>query len=130
MHHPTFLRAQRGISLTGLIAVLAILGFVGIFAAKVVPTYSEYSAIKTAIATAKNAGSSVREIQQSFDKSAMVNDIAAISSKDLVISRETGETEISFAYEKKIPIAGNMSLLIEYAGTTAKNGVVAEKAAP
>jgi Tfp pilus assembly protein PilE len=123
------LRVQRGISLTGLIVVIAILGVVGIFAAKVLPTYSEYVAIKHAIETAKATGGGVREIQSSFNKAVEVSDITSITAKDLVVSKETGETEISFAYEKKIPIAGNTSLLIEYSGTTAKNGVVAEKPA-
>lgn len=123
------LRAQRGISLTGLIVVIAILAFVGLTLAKVLPTYSEYSSIKQAIQTAKATGGGVREIQQSFNKAVQVDDITAITAKDLVISKETGETEISFAYEKKIPLFGNVSLLIDYAGTTAANGVVAEKPA-
>lgn len=123
------LRGQRGISLTGLIVVIAILAFVGLTLAKVLPTYSEYSSIKQAIQTAKATGGGVREIQQSFNKAVQVDDITAITAKDLVISKETGETEISFAYEKKIPLFGNVSLLIDYAGTTAANGVVAEKPA-
>ncbi|TFW14887.1 DUF4845 domain-containing protein [Massilia arenosa] len=123
------LRAQRGISLTGLIVVIAILAFIGLTLAKVLPTYSEYSSIKQAIQTAKATGGGVREIQQSFNKAVQVDDITAITAKDLVISKETGETEISFAYEKKIPLFGNVSLLIDYAGTTAANGVVAEKPA-
>ena len=123
------LRAERGISLTGLIVVIAILAFIGLTLAKVLPTYSEYSSIKQAIQTAKATGGGVREIQQSFNKAVQVDDITAITAKDLVISKETGETEISFAYEKKIPLFGNVSLLIDYAGTTAANGVVAEKPA-
>lgn len=37
---------QSGVSLTGLILVLAVLGVAAVFALKLVPTYSEYSAIK------------------------------------------------------------------------------------
>ena len=40
-----------------------------------------------------------------------------------MISRDGGETEISFAYEKRIPLAGNVSLLIDFAGTTDPSGV-------
>jgi hypothetical protein len=122
-----FTNAQRGVSLSGLIFVLAIIGVAAVFAMKVVPTYAEYSAIKGAIVKAKAGGGTVREMQQSFDKNAGVNDVSAISGRDLVISRESGEPEISFAYEKRIPLAGNVSLLIDYAGTTDKSGVVAAK---
>lgn len=126
MHH---VQRQAGISLIGLIFVLAILGFLGITAAKVLPTFSEYSSIKAATVKAKTAGGSVAEMQRAFDKDAMVNDITAIKGSDLIISKEGENTEISFAYEKKIPLFGNVSLLIEYEGTTAPNGVVAEKPA-
>jgi hypothetical protein len=40
----------------------------------------------------------------------------------------TASAEVSFAYEKRIPLAGNVSLLIDFAGTTDPSGVVAAKA--
>jgi len=117
--------AQRGISLVGLIIVLALLACVGLVAMKIVPTYTEYLAIKNAIVTAKQAGgTNVGEIQKSFDASATVNYISSINGRDLIIDRSNGDVEVSFAYEKKIPLVGPASLLLEYAGTTAKNGVV------
>jgi type II secretory pathway pseudopilin PulG len=122
-----FRNTQRGVSLVGLIFVLAILGALGVFALKVFPTFLEFRAIKGGIAVAKSAGGTIREMQQSFDKNADINMVDAITGKDLVFSKDTGETEISFAYEKRIPIAGSVSLLIDYAGTTAKNGMVAPK---
>jgi hypothetical protein len=118
---------QDGISLTGLIFVLAALGFIGVLGMKIVPTYTEYRAIQNAIVTAKATGGSVVEMQKSFDASATTGYISSINSHDLIIGKENGETEISFAYEKKIPLVGPASLLLEYAGTTAKGGVQAAK---
>jgi type II secretory pathway pseudopilin PulG len=115
---------QRGISLVGLIVVIAILGVIGVLAMKIIPTYTEYRAIQGAIERAKrDGGGSVRDIQASFAKSAEVGYISAISSRDLMIERQGGEFEISFAYEKKIPLFGPASILLEYEGTTAKGGV-------
>lgn len=123
-----FLNAQRGVSLSGLIFVMAIIGVVAVFGMKVFPTFLEYRAIKDGIAAAKATGGTIGEMQESFNKNADINRVDSISGKDLAISKETGETEISFAYEKRIPVAGNVTLLIDYSGTTAKNGVVAAKA--
>jgi Tfp pilus assembly protein PilE len=120
-------RKQQGVSLTGLIFVMAIIGVVAVFAMKVFPTFLEYRAIKDGIVAAKAKGGTVAEMQETFNKNADINRIDSISGKDLVISKETGETELSFAYEKRIPLAGNVSLVIDYAGTTARNGVVAPK---
>jgi len=114
---------QKGISLVGLIIVLALLGIVLVLGLKIVPTYTEYRAIQNAIVTAKATGGSVAEIQRSFDAAATASYISSISGRDLVIEKLNGETDISFAYEKKIPLVGPASLLLEYEGTTAKAGV-------
>ncbi|MTV37763.1 DUF4845 domain-containing protein [Duganella radicis] len=115
-------KRQDGISLVGLIVVLALLGMVLVLGLKIVPTYTEYRAIQNAIVTAKNGGGSVVDIQKSFDASAVAGYISSISGRDLIIEKIDGQTEISFAYEKKIPLVGPASLLLEYEGTTAKGG--------
>jgi hypothetical protein len=117
---------QQGISLVGLIIVLAVLGFFGVLALKIVPTYSEYRAIQNAIVEAKKVGNgNVVEIQKSFDSNAIAGYISSITSRDLIIGKENGEMEVSFAYEKKIPLVGPASLLLEYQGSTAKSGAPA-----
>ncbi|MES2349474.1 DUF4845 domain-containing protein [Duganella hordei] len=121
------LKRQNGISLVGLIIVLAALGFIGVLALKIVPTYTEYRAIQNAIVTAKATGGSVIEIQKSFDASATTGYISSITSRDLIIGKENGEMEISFAYEKKIPLVGPASLLLEYQGTTSKTAAAPAK---
>ncbi len=113
---------QRGLSLIGLMILLAIAGFIGLLGLKVLPTFTEYRAILNAIKEAKANSTTVRDAQMSFDKNASASYIESISSKDLIIGREDGGLEISFAYDKKIPLFGPASLLIEYAGTTAKAG--------
>jgi Tfp pilus assembly protein PilE len=122
-----FPNAQRGVSLSGLIVVLAVLGVLALFAGKVFPTFLEYRSAKGAIASAKAAGGTVNDMKQAFLKNADINRIDSIGAKDLVFAKDNGETDISFAYQKTIPIAGNVSLLIDYAATTAKDGVVAPK---
>ena len=124
-----FINAQRGISLSGLIFVLAVIGFIAVFALKVLPTYAEYRAILDGIKLAKATNGTNREMQIAFDKGADINSVTAITGKDLVITKDSGETEVSFAYEKRIPIAGPVSLIIDYSGTTDKSGKVAGKPA-
>ena len=120
---------QNGVSLTGLILVLAVLGMVAVLALKILPTYTEYRAVKNAIVTAKAAGgNSPLEIRKAFDANATVAYITAISGSDLTIERE-GEgkgVEVSFAYEKKIPLVGPASLLLEYQGTTGTSAAAAK----
>jgi len=121
---------EAGFSLSGLIVVLVVLGFLAVMAMKIFPAWAEYRSIKNAIAAAKAAGGGTREIQQAFARNAEINNITAVSPKDLVITRDNGQAEVSFAYEKRIPVAGNLSLLFDFAGTTDPSGEVAAKAEP
>lgn len=120
-------RREAGFSLSGLIVVLIVLGFLAVMAMKIFPAWAEYRSIKHGIAAAKAAGPGTREIQRAFARNAEVNNITAISPTDLVITRDNGEPEVSFAYEKRIPVAGNVSLLIDFAGTTDPSGIVAAR---
>lgn len=112
---------QTGITLVGLILVLAIVGLIAVLAMKVTPTVTEYFSIKKAIGSVKAAGGSIAEMRTAFDKQAEVGYIDAINGKDLTIVKNGDDTEISFAYQKIIPLVGPASLLLDYAGSTNAN---------
>ena len=113
-----FVGAEKGMSLTGLIAVLAVVCVMALFAIKLVPAYLEYNTIKDAIVKAKEAGGTPRERMAAYDRNAEINNVEALRGRDLVISRDGGEPEISFAYEKRVPLMGNVSFVIDFAGST------------
>jgi hypothetical protein len=114
-------RKQGGVSLTGLIFILAILGVIGVLGMKIFPTATEYIAIKKAIAKAKSDGATPAEIRSAFDKQAEVGYIDSIRGKDLEITPQNGVMEVSFAYEKRIPLVGPASLVLDYEGSTSPN---------
>ena len=122
------INAESGVSLSSLIVVLAVIGAVALVAIKVTPAVLEYRSVKQSIASAKASGGSTREIQQAFDKNADINSIDAIKGRDLVIDRESGSPEISFRYEKRVPLVANVSLLFDFSGTTDPSGNVADAA--
>jgi type II secretory pathway pseudopilin PulG len=114
---------QQGMTLIGLIFVLAIVGCVAVVAMQVVPSFIEYLSIKKAIVAAKSSSTNPNEIRTSFDKQAEIGYISSLRGKDLEISKNGDSVEVSFAYEKKLHLVGPASLLMEYEGTTANNGV-------
>ena len=123
------LNRQRGFSLTGLILVLGVLGLFAVLGIKIVPSYLEYRSVHDGMTRAKAGGGSVAEMRQTFDKFAEINNVEAVRGRDLVISRDGANPEISFAYEKRIPLTAKATLVIDYDGTTDASGVVAAKAA-
>lgn len=111
-------RRQGGVSLTGLIVLLAVVGVVAVFAMKVFPTVNEYYAIKRAITSAKAAGTTPAEIRMAFNKQAEVGYIDSIQGKDLEIVPGPDGMTVRFAYQKIIPLVGPASLLLDYRGST------------
>jgi uncharacterized membrane protein YhiD involved in acid resistance len=111
-------RKQRGISLFGLIFFGAILAFVGIVAAQVIPPLNEYLSIKKFVNEVKTQGNTVQEIRNAFDAKKHVMDINSISGKDLDITKENDKVKISFAYQKEVPVMGPVFLVIKFSGSS------------
>jgi hypothetical protein len=49
-----------------------------------------------------------------------VDNIQAITAQDLDISKDGGDLVITFSYPKKVPLAGNVSLMFDFAGSSKK----------
>ena len=111
-------KKQSGMTLTGLIFVVAIIGVIAVLALRIVPSVTEYLAVKKAIVAAKSAGNTPQAIRAAFDRQAEVGYIESISSKDLDISKDN---DVSFSYQKVIHLAGPASLVLDYEGSTAKS---------
>jgi len=112
---------QKGVSLGGLLMLLVLLLPVGLVGLKTVPTVIEYYAIlKDAKAAVAQVGpeATVADVRRAFDKYAEIDNLQ-LKSSDLQISKESNRIVVSFEYEKVIPLFGNVSLLIDYRGTTA-----------
>lgn len=118
---------QAGVSLSGLIMVLAILGIIAALGMKLFPAVTEYMAAKKGIAYAQAAAKSPSEIRASFDKQAEINNIKTITGKDLEIERVGEDWVVGFSYEKRLPLMGPASLVIDYAASTSPNGKVKAK---
>ena len=111
--------SQRGISLIGLLFLGVVLACVTIVGAKVVPTATEFMAIQKAVKKAAADGDTVPAVRASFDRTASVDYITAISGKDLEVTKVNDKVVVNFAYDKEIPLFGPAYLLIKYTGSSA-----------
>ena len=108
---------QRGLSLIGLLFLGVVLVFGAMLVMKVFPTATEFIAIKRAVVKARNEGSDPSGIRTAFERSSAIDDITSITAKDLqIVRRPNGEYAVSFAYEKRIPLVGPASLVLDYRG--------------
>jgi len=114
---------QLGVSLTGLIGTLAVLGFLAVMAAKLVPAYIDYFAVKKIFKSMEQAGdlkNSVRDIRKSFDTRNTIEDVRSVKGEDLEVTKEGGETVLSANWSVKVPLVANVSACLDFSVTTAK----------
>jgi len=116
-HYPQRL---RGVTLSGLIIWLFILVVLALFGMKLIPAYMEYGTAKNAIqAIARDRQASTpQEVRRAFDARAQIDDITAIKSSDLDITKDASGVVIAFAYRKEVPLVANVGVYIDFAANS------------
>lgn len=109
---------QRGVSLTGLLMGSVVVILVALLSLKLVPAYVHNSQIaqifQAMAADPALAGASIRDIKDSYFKRAMVNDIKDITAEDIEIENDNGVLSLSASYSVKIPLFGNITLVLDF----------------
>jgi hypothetical protein len=112
---------QKGVSLGLVLFWLIVVGMAVMLAAKLIPPLKEYQAVVSSVrAIAEEAGTdeSLQDVRKSFYDYSTINDIKSIAPEDLEIKRQGGKYVISFAYSAKIHLFYNVSLVIDFAGSS------------
>jgi hypothetical protein len=115
---------QSGITFGGFVFGAFLLVIVSIFGLKLVPAYMEDAKIRNLFNAISHdpdmQKASVSEIRKSFDRRASIDNIKAISADDIEVTSDNGRPFLSASYTIKAPLAGNVSLLIEFKPTSAE----------
>ena len=109
---------QRGLSFSGFIFGAFILVLVSMVGLKLIPLYmqnAEINKLFTAIANDPDMQkASLRDIRASFGKRASIDNITAIKSEDIELESDSGKPVLSASYAVKVPMAGNISLYLDF----------------
>jgi hypothetical protein len=106
---------QAGASIMTVIFFLVVIGIVGAIGLQIFPGLIEYQAVLKAVNKAKDENT-VTSVRNTFDKMADVNMISSITGKDLTITRNGDQVEVSFAYQKEYHLVGPAWLTMKYEG--------------
>jgi Tfp pilus assembly protein PilE len=131
---------QSGMTFIGLVLIIAMVVFIATIGIKLYPPYVEFLTIKKAITKIANdpsfAEMTPAQIKDNFDKSASIDSIRVITSNDLTIEKSTSGKPVAVAeYQVVVPIAGNISALLDFNASTDPNATItsapaAEEPAP
>lgn len=118
------MRKQRGITLTGLIVVLVLLGMAATLGFKLFNPYMQYFTIKKTFKTlAQNpelGGGNRREVLNAYQRYSLIDSITSISEEDIEVKKDGNTLVIRANYSVKVPLVANISLLVDFAPSSAK----------
>jgi hypothetical protein len=117
------MRKQRGVTLSGFImwAVVAII--CALIGFKLLPPYMEFLSIQTqlkAIANDPEGRQGVRRIiEDLFQRRAAIENISAISGKDIQIQKEGDRVVLSAEYSQCVPLVLNIRVCMDFTPSSA-----------
>ncbi|MDD2916162.1 MAG: DUF4845 domain-containing protein [Gallionella sp.] len=116
--------AQRGLSISGFLFGAVILVLVSMVGLKLIPAYMQDGEIKKLFIAISSDPEMQKakpgEIRMSFIKRASVDNITAIKAEDIEITNDNGQLVLSASYALKVPLAGNVSLYMDFNPSSAK----------
>jgi len=113
---------QSGLTMITWVVLIGMIGFIGIFAFKLIPIYMDYSTINSALMTvAKGAqpGESPAQLKSSIDNLFDVNSVNSVKVSDIAIKPDTdGKTLImSLNYDARTNFIANVDIVVHFEKT-------------
>ena len=108
-------RTQGGMTLIGFVIVLAVIGFFAYIGMKLVPMYSEYYAVKSALKGLKAepgiANQAPAKIQDLFFRRLYFSYSENVKPANVTLERADGGWVMSVDYEVRKPMIGNLDVV-------------------
>jgi hypothetical protein len=108
-------RTQGGMTLIGFIIVLAVIGFAAYIGMKLVPMYSEFYAVKSALKGLKAepgiANQAPAKIQDLFFRRLYISYSENVKPTNVTLERADGGWVMSVDYEVRKPLIGNLDVV-------------------
>ena len=113
---------QQGMTFWGLLVVAAVFIFFVVLFFKLLPAYIEHAKVKTALeGVSKQPGAGDMEksqIKAALDRRFNIDEVNDVDlSKSLFVEKKPGSMTIRIAYERRVPLAYNVTALIDFDDT-------------
>lgn len=115
---------QRGVTFIGFVMLLAIVGFFAYAAMRLVPIYTEYYAVTSAMkaVAAENGAAEMQpgDIRNMLIKRFDVSYVTSVNPNDIRIRRDRNPS-ITVAYEVRKPFISNIDIVVSFSHTQELN---------
>ncbi len=111
------LKRQGGVSILGVLMLLALLSFFLTVTIRLLPAYMEGRSVKSAIDSVAEASSpehSLRDVTKRLSSTFNTNRIEGIKPRDVKIYRDEGKIIIDATYETRTPLFQNVDAVLMF----------------
>ena len=112
------LKRQQGMTMIGILFVLALIGVIGYAGMRITPLYLNYLKVARSMeATASEfKGDTVDQaaLRRTLEKHWQIEDIDSVEAKDVEIAKDDGVTTMHVSYDDSAPYIANLSLTMHF----------------
>jgi hypothetical protein len=110
---------QRGMTFIGILVLIVVVGGYIYAGIRVVPKYLEYMRVASTLEKVRdefdnNPGSTEFMLRKSVERHFDIEMVEVITAEDLEITKEGGAFTMRAYYDDTVPLAGNVSFLLEF----------------
>ncbi len=114
---------QRGVTLTGMILVCFFVFIVALLGFKLFTPYVQYftvqKVLKSIAADPEVKSGTRRDAMVAWARYAMIENINVLNAEDIEVNNDGNQLVLSASYSVKVPLFAHVSLLIDFAPTSA-----------
>lgn len=115
-------RKQSGLTMITWIVLIAMIGFIGVFAFKLIPIYMDYSTINNAlagVAKAANTGETPVQLKSAIDNAFDINSVNAVKVDDVEIKPDADGKGLvmNLDYDARTNFIANVDLVVHFEKT-------------
>jgi Tfp pilus assembly major pilin PilA len=113
---------QRGLSMIGFLFVAAVALIAALLAFRVIPAYIEYFSVQKALEGALNDSKDLtkQDVRRLVERRLGAEYIDSVHSDDIEVTRNGNVTTASAAWQNKLHLVGNASLLLEFEASASR----------
>ena len=110
---------QRGMTMLGILILVVVVGAWVYAGIRMTPKYLEFMRVASTLEKVRdeydsNPGTTEFMLRKAVERQFDIEMVEVITSKDIEISKEGGMFTVRAAYEDTVPLAGNVSFLLEF----------------
>lgn len=112
------MKKQQGMTFSGWLVVLMLIGFFALLGMKIGPIYLEHYSIKQVVESLKNepliTQKSARDVKKMIMRRLDINGVYDLKRENVIVKKSPGVLDVTVAYTVQKNMVGNIDILVSF----------------